>query len=266
MSKLADLPTSSPNKNRKKFRKSQPFWNDELQNICMDVCKTENEYIAFKVTCNSQLGWKHSLKLNFRNAHKLLDRKFRYFKRKHKKKEFEDLGKSADSNPAEMWAKLKKLCDPPSTRAALEIVLEDGSISTDIKQILDRWYKDISRLFSGLRDNPEMAFNDLFYNEILERKQEFENLSPEAQSTQSQFDSSSLNSEFSFDDVSKAINSCKLRKAYLEIPNEVTKNINAKLLLHKFFNLCFKSGLNPTDWNFSDIKPIPKNRKIPGIL
>ena len=98
-----------------------------------------------------------------------------------------------------------------------------------------------------------MAFNDLFYNEMLERKQEFKNLSPEAQSTQSQFDSSSLNSEFSFDDVSKAINSCKLRKAYLEIPNDVTKNINAKVLLHKFFNLSFTSGLNPTDWNFSDI-------------
>ena len=166
MSKLPDLPTSSSNKNRKKFRKSQPFWNDELQNIWMDVCKTENEYIAFKVTCNSQLSVKHSSKFNFRNAQKLFDRKFRYFKRKHKKEEFEDLGKLADSNPAEMWAKLKKLCDPPSTRTALEIVLEDGSISTDIKQILDRWYKDISRLFSGLRDNPEMAFNDLFYNEI----------------------------------------------------------------------------------------------------
>lgn len=161
-----------------------------------------------------------------------------------------------------MW-KLKKLCDPPSTRAALEIVKADGTISTDIKLILDRWYRDISRLFSGLRDNPEMAFNDLFYNEILEKKQEFENLSSEAQSTQSQFDSSTLNCEFSLEDVSKAINSCKLRKAYLEIPNEAAKNLNAKLLLHKFFNLCFKSGLNPTDWNFSNINPIPNKAKDP---
>ena len=108
-----------------------------------------------------------------------------------------------------------------------------------------------------------MAFNDLFYNEILEKKQEFENLSSEAQSTQSQFDSSTLNCEFSLEDVSKAINSCKLRKAYLEIPNEAAKNFNEKLLLHKFFNLCFKSGLNPTDWNFSNVKPIPKKEKDP---
>ena len=80
------------------------------------------------------------------------------------------MGDNANNNPAEMWAKLKKLCDPPSTRAALEVVQADGNISTDIKEILDRWYRDISRLFSGLRDNPEMAFNDLFYNEILREK------------------------------------------------------------------------------------------------
>ena len=49
-----------------------------------------------------------------------------------------------------------------------------------------------------------------------------------------------------------------MRKSYLEIPNEAMKNRNAKLLLFKFFNLCFTSGLNPSDWDFSDIIPIPK--------
>ena len=95
------------------------------------------------------------------------------------------------------------------------------------------------------------------------KKQEFENLSPEQQSDQNEFNSDSLNFEFSFDEVSKAISSCKIKKAYLEIPNEAAKNLNAKLLLHKFFNLCFKTGLNPTDWNYSDIKPIPKKEKDP---
>ena len=41
------------------------------------------------------------------------------------------------------------------------------------------------------------------------------------------------------------------------------KNENAKQLLHKLFSLCFRAGLNPTDWNFSDIKPIPKKDKDP---
>ena len=59
-----------------------------------------------------------------------------------------------------MWAKLKELNNPPSTRAALEIVREDGSISADMKEILKRWHIDISRLFSGLSENPEFAFDD----------------------------------------------------------------------------------------------------------
>ena len=33
--------------------------------------------------------------------------------------------------------------------------------------------------------------------------------------------------------------------------------------MHKFFNHCFISGLIPSDWDFSDIKPIPKKDKDP---
>ena len=31
--------------------------------------------------------------------------------------------------------------------------------------------------------------------------------------------------------------------------------------MYQFFNLCFVSGLNPSDWDYSDIKPIPKPDK-----
>ena len=35
---------------------------------------------------------------------------------------------------------------------------------------------DISGLFSGFQDNPETAFNDGFYSEVIEKKKEFEKL------------------------------------------------------------------------------------------
>ena len=63
--------------------------------------------------------------------------------------------------------------------------------------------------------------------------------------------------------MSKAIDNIKFNKAYLEIPNEAMKNENSKRLLHKFFNLCFESGMSPLDWDLSDIKPIPKKDKDP---
>ena len=75
---------------------------------------------------------------------------------------------------------MKKLSNPSSTRAALEIVRDDGTKSHDVKEILDRWHKDIGKLFSGLRDNPEFAFDDDFYGEVLEKKREFENLTTRA--------------------------------------------------------------------------------------
>ena len=160
-----------------------------------------------------------------------------------------------------MWAKFKKLSNPPSIKAFLEIVREDKTISNDIKEILDRWHKDISNLFSGIRENPEFAFDDTFYQEVLDKKQEFENLSPEDQNNVTNYDSTSLNNDLSLDEVSKAIDRAKLKKAYLQIPNEALKNQQAKILFHKFFQLCFVSGLNPTEWSYSDIKPIPKKEK-----
>ena len=134
-----------------------------------------------------------------------------------------------------MWGQLKKLDNPLTAKAALEIVREDDTISHDLKEILERWFSDISKLFSGLHE-------------------EFENLSYEEQSEQCEYNSNNMNVEIFYDEVAEAIDSSNLRKSYLEIPNEVMKNINAKLLLHKFFNLCFISS----DWDFSDIIPIPK--------
>ena len=76
-----------------------------------------------------------------------------------------------------------------------------------------------------------------------------------------EFNSDNLNCDIDFQEVSKAIDRTKVGKAYLEIPNDVLKNKNAKVLLHRFFNVCFKSGLNPSDWDYNDIKPVPKPDK-----
>ena len=138
---------------------------------------------------------------------------------------------------------------------------DDKSISNDVKEVLERWHSDISNLFSGIRDNPDMAFDEDFYQQIILKKQEFENLDFIEQSETSQFSSEELNSEILFEEVSKTIDNVKNHKAYLQIPNEALKNENAKNLIYHFLRLCFKSGLNPVDWDLSDIKPIPKKDK-----
>ena len=193
----------------------------------------------------------------------MFDRKFRFFKRKAKKQQFIDLENMAKNNPREMWTQLKRLGNPPLTRAALQIVRDDGSISSDIKEVLARWNRDISKLFSGLRENPDFAFDDSFYEEILKKKTEFENIADNESNLNHEqaYPSSKLNETISYKEVSESIDRVKLRKSYLEVPNEALKNANAKVLFHKFFNLCFTSGLSPSDWDQSNIKPIPKKDK-----
>ena len=145
----------------------------------------------------------------------------------------------------------------------MEIVRADETISTDIQEILTRWHHDISGLFAGLRENPEFAFDDKYYQEIKDKKEEFENICPPNIEPPSQFDSTELNSKLLYAEVSKCIDNAKYHKAYLEIPNEALKNPNAKNLLYNFFNICFSSGMNPTEWDKNDIKPIPKKDKDP---
>ena len=206
---------------------------------------------------------KKNLQIKFQSAKHTFESKFRFYKRKFKKQQFYDLEKAAQFNPTEMWDKLKKLSNPPSSKVVLEIVRDDETISTDIKEILTRWHKDISGLFSGLRENPDFAFDEDFFQEIKNKKSEFENICPPDIEQSSQYSSAELNSDILYNEVSKCVDCAKLHKAYLQIPNEALKNANAKQLLHKFFNLCFSSGLNPTDWDKNDIKPIPKKDKDP---
>ena len=129
-----------------------------------------------------------------------------------------------------MWSSLKKLNNPPCSRAALEIVRADDTISHDLKEILERWLLDISKLFSGVEDNPEMVFDNNFYEEILNKKQEFKNLTNQQQEQSSRFESRSINKTITFREVSEAINSIKFSKAYLKIPNEAMKIENAQIL------------------------------------
>ena len=159
---MPELPSSSFKKQNRKFKKSNKFWNDELENLWLESCKAEKKYLDFKVHSNVDLPVKNNFRLLFKTSQKHFDKKFRYFQRKFKKDEYMELENSAKSRPADMWKKLNQLNSPPTARAALEIIREDKTISRDLKEILERWFKDISSLFSGLREDPDLAFDNTF--------------------------------------------------------------------------------------------------------
>jgi hypothetical protein len=227
MGSLPNIPSSNCKKMNRNFRKSTKFWNNELANLWFSACQAEKNYISYKVSNHADSRQKNNLRQIFKEAQSHFDKKYRYFKRQDKNKNINDLEKLASENSSDIWAKLKRIGDPPSSRAALEIVRADKTISRDVREVLERWHLDISTLFSGLRENPETAFDEVFFPEILQKKQEFENMSSEQQHEFSNFNFSSdeLNCEFTFSEVSKAVDRAKCGKAYLEIPRSLDFSI-----------------------------------------
>ena len=106
------------------------------------MCNSERQYLHFKVRAPADHAVKRDLLKNFKTAQKDFQSKFRFYKRKHKKQELIDLEHDTLNNPQKMWAKLKQLGNPPSSKAVLEIIRDDNSISSDIREIT-RWHEDI---------------------------------------------------------------------------------------------------------------------------
>ena len=109
-----------------------------------------------------------------------------------------------------------------------------------------------------MKDDPDLVFDDEFFENIKNLKAKFDELSNDEQEAGSNFNSENLNCDISYDEVAAAVESAKLGKAFLFVPNEALKNDTAKRLLHKLFNVCFKSGFSPQDWLKSELKPLFK--------
>ena len=52
------------------------------------------------------------------------------------------------------------LSEPKSHKKILEVIRDDNTISSDLKEVLQKWYKDFADNFSGLKNNPDLAFDD----------------------------------------------------------------------------------------------------------
>jgi hypothetical protein len=58
----------------------------------------------------------------------------------------------------------------------LEIIREDDTLSSDIKEVLYKWHSDFAQNLSGIRENPEVVFDDIFSVEIEALEGQFDNL------------------------------------------------------------------------------------------
>ena len=76
LNKLPNIPVSSNNKQRRLFRKSQPFWNPDLEALWKSTCQVEKKYLNFKVVSRTDQFKKAQLRNDFKCAQKLFDKTF----------------------------------------------------------------------------------------------------------------------------------------------------------------------------------------------
>ena len=137
--------------------------------------------------------YKQLLLDDFKQSQRKFDSRFRQLKRQHNFKSLHNLAELAEkaaNDPSEMWKRLKALSDRKSSHVLLEIIREDGTISKDKKEVLLKWYNDFSECFKGIKDDPDLVFDDEFLEQISKFKVDFENLSNEEQVSFSPFNSS----------------------------------------------------------------------------
>ena len=149
INKLPNVHYSNNKKLNVKFRKGKEFWNPELQQLWRESCRLEKQFINFKAVSQNDLYVKNLFRLDFKQAQKTFDKRFRFFKRQFQRNELRELESNARTDPVLMWASLKKLSEPLDRKTILEIVRDDQSISGDIKEVLDRWFRDIFQPVTG---------------------------------------------------------------------------------------------------------------------
>jgi hypothetical protein len=125
MSKLPDLPTCNDKKGRRQKRKSNPFWNQELSDLCAVRCQKEKQFSGFICKSRNDLAQKETFRKQFQAAQTHFDKKFRSYKRQHNSGKFKDLENFAEKDPNEMWKLLNSLSEPKSSKVVMEIVNKD---------------------------------------------------------------------------------------------------------------------------------------------
>ena len=227
-------------KDNKKRRIGKPWWNEQLSNLWNSQCKAEKDWLNCK-----EANAKNHLKYLFVTARRAFDREVQKSKRVYWVSFQTNLASQCEENQVEFWKSIGKIGVAQSKNKAipLEVVCDDGSISDNIDTVLSKWKNDFSSLFCNRN-------NSFQYQTWLGNSNVGNNLNCE-----------SLNENITLSEVWKAITKAKCGKACGNdsIPVDVLKNDVCVSFLHILFNVCFNSGIVPSEWGKIIISPIPKS-------
>ncbi|CAG2253657.1 unnamed protein product [Mytilus edulis] len=221
--------------NNKRRRCKKPWWSEELTELWNDVCASEKIWIKCKIQ-----NQKKFFRQVFVNKRKLFDKAVKKAKRQYWYSMQEELSNSC-GNPKEFWRKIGKIGvgSERQNYIPMEVKLDNGHISSDKDEVLNKWKCDFSNMFNRNDDSDvNICENDVdvLYDDMLD-------------------------CEISVEEVFNVLKCSKNGKSpgYDEIPVELYKNQTMLNALTRVFNICFDSGKVPAMWSKGIITPIPKS-------
>ena len=203
-------------------------------------------------SCNAE---KNKVFKGFKEARNIFDKALRKAERQYNRNFIDSIENFSSKNPKEFRKHIKKLGPRNKTEIPVQVKVDD-TYSSELDTVLHKWEND----FSDLYNKSQLTNNNVnFHDEILKQKQVLEN----SNYFDYEMPNNPLNKSFTYDELIKVLNKLKVNKSvgWDNIPNEILEHKSVSLLLLKYFQKCFESGLVPTVWLKSVIYPIPKNAK-----
>lgn len=223
----------------KKFKPGKAWWNSNLTNIWSDVCSAERIWVKCKDSSE-----KKNLKTEYIRMRKHFNKEVQKAKRRHWYGLQNNLLQECNNDQTNFWKSFGKIgvgCTK-SNKIPMEVKLDDGSISSNLKEVLSKWKNDFSNLF-----NIDIVAANVNCNPTNNSETEEIGLP--------------FNSCITLLDVKKALDSASRGKAFGcdGIPTEVLMNDASVLFLHSLYNICFNTATIPSIWGKCVINPIPKS-------
>ena len=130
----------------KKHRPGKPWWSEKLSQLWVSVCKAEKLWLRCKCK-NDKVRYKAS----YVGIRKQFDREIQRAKRLHWYSMQKNLLDECNVDQSQFWKSIGKIGISYANKKSIpmEVLSDDGSVSTNLSDILGKWQDDFRSLFTN---------------------------------------------------------------------------------------------------------------------
>ena len=138
-------------------RHNKPYWNQELRDLWVSARDAEKAYLKF----HGDNSHRNTLRSVFYDRRNTFDKALRSAERRYNATQRNHIHELRTDDPKAFWKAIGKLGPgQPATHNTESVILENGSVSSDLTQVMSKWKCDFEALYqrSILLDEDDAVF------------------------------------------------------------------------------------------------------------